>query len=159
MKKLMTVMTCVALLVSGAALGASANPTKKKVCNKDGTKCKMVTVHEGRPSQHKQNSSAKYKDYKALENACRAVWVDDKPDGLNTCQQGEHDSGSIDVLGKCGNSVSNGINTQNSGKCSFNLQLSCQKRDGSWENTQASCKSLLSAPDKLRNDDGKVVSN
>lgn len=162
MRKLLTILAAFAMLGGAAVESASANPKVKRVCDENGKNCRKVIVHQGSSHSSGNNQSsnnAKYKNYKALENACRAVWVDDKPDGLDTCKQGQYDSGQIDVLGSCGSSIKNGIATQESGKCNLNLQLSCRRKDQSWNDTQVSCKSLLNSADKLKNDDGNVVTN
>jgi hypothetical protein len=101
------------------------------------------------------SSSAKYKDYKAIQNACGQQWsAHEKDSNLATCEAQTSGSGNYIYLGGCSSAKKSGIATQESGKCQLNIQLHCKKRDQSLNDTQASCTTLLSDPSKFTNDDG-----
>jgi hypothetical protein len=97
----------------------------------------------------------KYKNHTEIQNACSAKW-EEIADSL-TCKAQKSSADHYIFLGGCSSAKKNGIATQNEGKCSMNIQLSCRKRDGRWANTQAACKSVLKAPETLENDDGTII--
>lgn len=105
-------------------------------------------------------ANAKYKNYQAVQNACGQQWNAYKNEtNLSTCRAQTSNNGAYIYLGGCSSSKKHGINTQKNGKCQLNIQLQCKRRDQSWNDTQASCTTLLHNPSKFTNDDGTLKEN
>ncbi|MEO2182864.1 MAG: hypothetical protein ABGY43_11235 [bacterium] len=99
---------------------------------------------------------AEYKDLEALMAASVNKWVN-KEDHLS-CQSILDGAGNPKITGAACGKHHKKIQTRQMGKCDpGRLNLSCRTRNGDWNETKASCKTLLENPAWLSNDDGKIV--
>jgi len=102
-------------------------------------------------------ANAKYKNHQSVVNACTQQWNTHHSDtNLSTCRPQTTINGSYVILGNCSSAKKNGLRTQEDGKCQLTLQLQCKRHDQSWNDTQASCTTLLHNPSKFTNDDGTL---
>lgn len=105
-------------------------------------------------------ANAKYKNYQAVQNACGQQWNAHKSEtNLSTCRAQTSSSGGYIYLGGCSSAKKKGIQTQENGKCQLTIQLQCKRRDQSWNDTHASCTTMLHNPSKFTNDDGVLKEN